>query len=136
MKKILLTIGLFSFTLFFAQKSENYLQIGYSSICCGTPSDKPVMDFVNQFQKKNKIKALEIYKQSGLGREGEYNLYIGMDKLSKTQKTNFVRGLKTAIDSQNNSRSKNRDGIVNFSENEMVQKADLSNARNLTLYKK
>jgi hypothetical protein len=59
-----------------------------------------------------------------------------MDKLSKTQKTNFVRGLKTAIDSQNNSRSKNRDGIVNFSENEMVKKADLSNARNLTLYKK
>ncbi|ALR30686.1 hypothetical protein ATE47_09170 [Chryseobacterium sp. IHB B 17019] len=136
MKKILLTIGLFSCTLFFAQKSENYLQIGYSSICCGTPSDKPVMDFVNQFQKKNKIKALEVYKQSGLGREGEYNLYIGMDKLSKTQKTNFVRGLKTAIDSQNNSRSKNRDGIVNFSENEMVKKADLSNARNLTLYKK
>jgi hypothetical protein len=136
MKKILLTIGLFSCTLFFAQKSESYLQIGYSSICCGTPSDKPVMDFVNQFQKKNKVKELEVYKQSGLGREGEYNLYIGMDKLSRTQKTNFVKGLRTAIDSQNNSRSKNRDGIVNFSENEMVKKADLTNARNLTIYKK
>jgi len=71
-----------------------------------------------------------------LGREGEYNLYIGMDKLSRTQKTNFVKGLRTAIDSQNNSRSKNRDGIVNFSENEMVKKADLTNARNLTIYKK
>ncbi len=136
MKKILFTLGLFLSTFFFAQKSENYLQIGYASICCGTPSDKPVMDFVGQFQKKNKIKELEVYKQSGLGREGEYNLYIGIDKLSKTQKTSFIKGLKKAIDAQNSARRENRDGIVNFNETELVKKADLSNARNLNIYKK
>ncbi|WP_449397717.1 hypothetical protein [Chryseobacterium wanjuense] len=122
MKKILFTLGLFLSTFFFAQKSENYLQIGYASICCGTPSDKPVMDFVSQFQKKNKIKELEVYKQSGLGREGEYNLYIGIDKLSKTQKTSFIKGLKKAIDAQNSARKENRDGIVNFNETELVKK--------------
>ncbi|WP_426278521.1 hypothetical protein ACN9MN_04165 [Chryseobacterium sp. S-02] len=133
MKKIIVTLGLFSAVLFSAQKSENYLQIGYASICCGTPSNKPVMDYINQFQKKSKIKNLEMYRQSGLGREGEYNLYIGIDGLSKTQKTSFIKGLKAAIDAQNNARNKESNGIVNFNESEMVKKSDLSNARNLTL---
>lgn len=135
MKKILLTIGLFSSVLFFAQKSENYLQIGYHSICCGTPSDKPVMDYLNQFQKKNKVKNFEIYRQSGLGREGEFNIYIGTDGFSKKQKIKFIDGLKAAVESQNRTRKPNRDGNVSFEETEMVKKADLSNARNLTLIK-
>ncbi|SEM95109.1 hypothetical protein SAMN05421856_109117 [Chryseobacterium taichungense] len=135
MKKIVLTIAIFGCTLFFAQKSENYLQIGYASVCCGTPSDKPVMDYLTKFKQKNKVKNLEIYKQSGLGREGEYNLYIGTDGLSKTQKNNFIKGLKAAVSSQNNARSKNSDGMVNFNESEIIKKADLSNARNLTQIK-
>ncbi|WP_346985677.1 hypothetical protein [Chryseobacterium sp. POE27] len=136
MKKVVLTIAIFGCTLFFGQKSENYLQIGYASVCCGTPSDKPVMDYLAKFQKQSKVKNLEIYKQSGLGREGEYNLYIGTDGLSKTQKNNFIKGLKAAVDSQNNARSKNSDGIVNFNESEIITKADLSKARNLTPIKK
>ncbi|WP_312902925.1 hypothetical protein [Chryseobacterium taichungense] len=135
MKKVVLTIAIFGCTLFFAQKSENYLQIGYASVCCGTPSEKPVMDYLTKFKQKNKVKNLEIYKQSGLGREGEYNLYIGTDALSKTQKNNFIKGLKAAVSSQNNARSKNSDGMVNFNESEIIKKADLSNARNLTQIK-
>lgn len=122
MKKIVLTIAIFGCTLFFAQKSENYLQIGYASVCCGTPSDKPVMDYLTKFKQKNKVKSLEIYKQSGLGREGEYNLYIGTDGLSKTQKDNFIKGLKAAVNSQNNARRKNSDGMVNFNESEIIKK--------------
>ncbi|WP_294286750.1 hypothetical protein [uncultured Chryseobacterium sp.] len=133
MKKVLATIGLFSSVLFFAQKSENYLQIGYASVCCGTPSDKPVMDYLAQFKTKSKVKSLEVYKQSGLGREGEYNLYIGTDGLSKTQKTDFIRGLKSAVNSQNKTRKSESTGLVNFNENETVKKADLMNARNITL---
>jgi hypothetical protein len=136
MKKVVLIIAIFGSTLFFAQKSQNYLQIGYASVCCGTPSEKPVMDYLTQFKQKNKVKNLEIYKQSGLGREGEYNLYIGTDGLSKTQKDNFIKGLKAAVDSQNNARSKNSDGMVNFNESEIITKAGLSNARNLTPIKK
>lgn len=135
MKKILLAIGLFSSILFFAQKSENYLVVGYHSICCGTPSDKPVMDYITKFRAKNKIKNFEVYRQNGLGREGEFNLYIGTDTFSKTQKMQFVNGLKAAIESQNRNKKPNRDGDVSFDETQIMKKADLSNARNLTLIK-
>lgn len=133
MKKVLATIGLFSSVLFFAQKSDSYLQVGYASVCCGTPSDKPVMDYLAQFKNKNRVKSLEVYRKSGLGREGEYNLYIGTDGLSKTQKTAFIDGLKSTVNSQNKARKTNSTGLVNFDENETVPKADLMNARNLTL---
>lgn len=122
MKKIVLIIGLFTSAVFFAQKSENYLQVGYHSICCGTPSSKPVMDFINQFQKKNKIKNFEVYRQSGLGREGEFNIYIGTDTFSRTQKTKFVEGLKAAINTQNQMKKPNRDGNVSFDETTTVKK--------------
>ncbi|KAA0128290.1 hypothetical protein FY557_09785 [Chryseobacterium sp. SN22] len=133
MKKVLATIGLFSSVLFFAQKSENYLQVGYASVCCGTPSDKPVMDYLAQFKNKNRVKNLEIYQQTGRGREGEYNLYIGTDGLSRTQKSAFIKGLKATVISQNKTRKSESTGLVNFDENESVKKADLMNARNVTL---
>jgi len=133
MKKVLATLGLFSSLLFFAQKSENYLQVGYASVCCGTPSNQPVMDYLAQFKNKNKVKNLEVYKKSGLGREGEYNLYIGTDGLSGTQKTAFIKGLKSAVNSQNNARKSESTGLVNFDEKETVRRADLGSVRNLTL---
>jgi len=132
MKKILLTIAVFACTLFFAQKSENYLSVGYASVCCGPPSDKPVRDFLSRFKSKNKLKNLEIYKQTGLGREGEYNLYIGTDFLSRTQKAGLIKGLKGAVETQNRARTKDSDGMVNFNEEKVVKKTDLSRARNLT----
>lgn len=135
MKKIAITIALFSFTFFFSQKNESYLQIGYHSMCCGTPSADPVMNYVNQFTKKNKVKNFEVYRQSGLGREGEFNLYVGTDGFSKTQKSKFISGLKEVINSQNRARKPNSDGTVSFDEAGTVKKADLSNARNLTLIK-
>ena len=64
----------------------------------------------------NKIKNFEIYRQSGLGREGEFNLYIGTDTFSKAQKMQFVNGLKAAIDAQNRMKKPNRDGDVSFDE--------------------
>lgn len=132
MKKILIATALFACTLFFAQKSENYLTVGYASVCCGPPSDRPVMDFLNKFKSKNKLKSLEIYKQNGLGREGEYNLYIGTDFLSKTQKAGLIKGLKAAVETQNGTRTKDSDGMVNFSPEKYTRKGDLSKARNLT----
>jgi hypothetical protein len=134
MKKILLTIGLFSSVLFFAQKNENYLQIGYHSMCCGTPSADPVLNYINQFKKKNKIKNFEVYRQNGLGREGEFNIYIGTDGFSQKQKSKFITGLQATVNSQNKARKRpNSDGTVSFDTTELVKKADLSNARNLTL---
>ncbi|MBT2622365.1 MULTISPECIES: hypothetical protein [Chryseobacterium] len=136
MKKTAILLSIFCFTFFFSQKNQNYLQVGYASICCGTPSEQPVINYISQFQKKNKTKPFEIYRQSGLGREGEFNLYIGIDALSKTKKSNFISGLKTAVSLQNMKKNKSSEGNVNFDETQILTKADLANSRNLTIYKK
>lgn len=136
MKKILLVFGLFCFSFFFSQKNQSYLQVGYASICCGPPSADPVINYIGKFVKKNKIKNLEIYRQSGMGKEGEFSLYIGIDSLSKTQKTSFIKGLHSAVSLQNSEKNKNGAGIVNFDEAMVVTKADLANKINLTIYKK
>ncbi|MBD3905786.1 hypothetical protein NAL32_06680 [Chryseobacterium sp. Ch-15] len=134
MKKLFLTIAVFGCTFFFAQKSENYIEIGYNSICCGPPSSAPVMNYISSFQgKKNSV---EIFKQSGLGREGEYKLFIGIDALSKSKKAKFMKGLEAAINSQNKSRNENSDGIVNFESKTTVKKDKLKTLNNLTIYKK
>lgn len=135
MKNLILTLSIFCCTFVLAQKNENYVEIGYSSICCGTPSTDPVMNYVNQFQKKNKTKSFEILQQPGLGREGEFNLYISTSQLSKTQKTSFIKGLQSAISSQNTERKENSDGTVNFQETKMVTKGDLAKIKNLIIYK-
>ncbi len=133
MKKIILTIAVFSCAFFFAQKSKNYIEIGYNSICCGTPSSAPVMNYINSFQGK---KNLEIYRQSRLGREGEYKLFIGIDALSKSKKAKFIKGLEATINSQNKSRNENSDGIVDFNSRTIIKKEKLSTLNNLTIYKK
>ncbi|WP_326984134.1 hypothetical protein VUJ46_06190 [Chryseobacterium sp. MYb264] len=136
MKNIFLAIFILFSALLWAQKGQNYLQIGYSSICCGTPSVDPVKNYIYQFQKKNKIKSIEVLKQSGLGREGEFNLYIQIDQLSKTQKPSFIKGLQAAVLAQNSKRKQNQDGIVHFEEITIVSKQDLINTKNITIYKK
>lgn len=121
---------------FFSQKSMSYLQISYGSICCGTPSTKPVTDYIKKFEKSNHLKAFEVLKQGGLGREGEFNLYIGIDRLGKKKKSTFIKGLQSAIASQNKKRKQDSDGTVNFDPAATVYKSDLSNIKNLTIYKK
>ena len=135
MKNLILTLSIFCCTFVFAQKNENYIEIGYSSICCGTPSTDPVINYINQFQKKYKTKPFEILQQQGLGREGEFNLYISTSQLSQSQKSNFVKGLQSAISSQNIKRKENSDGTVNFQETQTVTKKDLAKIKNLIIYK-
>ncbi|MFY1045621.1 hypothetical protein [Chryseobacterium sp. GP-SGM7] len=136
MKKIFLTLGIFSCVFFYAQKSENFYEISYNSICCGTPSTAPVMNYIESFKTKNKVKEIEVFRQSGLGREGEFKLFVGIDALSKTKRQSFIKGLNSAINSQNNTRNQSSDGIVNFQSTELVKKANLKQINNLTIYKK
>ncbi|PKF75588.1 hypothetical protein [Chryseobacterium sp. PMSZPI] len=136
MKKIILTVALFCFTFFFSQKNQNYLEISYGSVCCGPPSDKPVISYLKDFKKKNQIKSLEILIQSGLGREGEFSLYVGTDFLTKNQKSRLIRGLTAAVSNQNGSRKQESNGTVFFDSTAVVHQQDLMNAKNLTIYKK
>lgn len=136
MKKIAFITFFFCFAFFFSQKSMSYVRISYGSICCGTPSTKPVTDYLKKFEKSNQLRAFEILKQSGLGREGEFNLYIGTDKLGKKQKSVFTKGLQSVIALQNKNRKQESDGTVDFDPAVAVYKSDLTNIKNLTIYKK
>lgn len=135
MKKIALIIGILSCGFFFSQKSEKYIPVGYSSICCGPPSANPVMNYILEFQKKNKKRVLEVYKQSGLGREGEYTLYIGIDSLTKSKKKKFMTGLESVINLQNSKKDEGRDGSVAVELKNLTPKTELLGMKNLTLYK-
>lgn len=135
MKNLIVILSIFCCTSVFAQKKQSYVRISYSSICCGTPSTNPVMTYVNQFQKKNKTKAFEIVRQSGLGREGEFDLYINTDQLSKTKKTKFITGLQSAIALQNKNRNENSDGFVNFDESKMFLKPDVRKTERVLIQK-
>lgn len=78
---------------------------------------------------------MEILIQSGLGREGEFNLYVGTDKLSAKQKKQLIQNLSAVTALQNGKRKGNSSGFVNFDPTVTVSQPDLMNARNLTIYK-
>ena len=116
MKKaiILLCISLFSYS--FGQENKEYLKIDFTSICCGTPSQQPLIDYIKDFQKQEKLKKFEIWRESELGYEGEFALYIGLDQLKKTKKIQFLNEVKNISESFNMQRNKNKDGYINVSE--------------------
>ena len=136
MKKVLSAGALFCFTLFFSQKNQNYLKISYASVCCGPASEKPVISYLKEFKRKNQIRSLEILMQKGLGKEGEFNIYVGTDFLSINQRSRLIRGLNAAVSNQNNGRKQESNGMVHFDSADIAHQQDLVNAKNLTIYKK
>lgn len=136
MKKVLLSASLFCSTFFFSQKNQNYLEIGYTSVCCGPASEKPVVNYLKEFKRKNQIRSLEILIQRGLGREGEFKLYVGTDFLTINQNKRLVRGLTAVVSNQNNNKKQEDIGIVFFNPADIAHQEDLMNAKNLTIYKK
>ncbi|AZA99076.1 hypothetical protein EG359_05415 [Chryseobacterium joostei] len=136
MKKIILAAALFCFAFTFSQKNQNYLEISYGSVCCGPLSEKPVISFLKEFKKKNQIRSLEILMQKGMGREGEFSLYVGTDFLTTNQRSRLVRGITAAVSNQNNNRKSENNGTVNFDPATIVHQQDLIKGKNLTIYKK
>ncbi|OCA79850.1 hypothetical protein BBH99_05235 [Chryseobacterium contaminans] len=136
MKKILLAAALFCSTFFFSQKNQNYLKISYSSVCCGPASEKPVISYLKEFKRKNQIRSLEILMQKGMGREGEFELYVGTDFLTINQRKRLVRGLMASISNQNNNKKSQNIGNINFDPADIAHQEDLMNVKNLTIYKK
>ncbi|MDR4951128.1 hypothetical protein REB14_02885 [Chryseobacterium sp. ES2] len=136
MKKIIITTALFAFTFFYSQKNQNYLEISYRSVCCGPASDKPVMSFLKEFKNKSQIKSMEVLIQKGMGREGEFTLYVGTDFLTKNQKKRLIRGLTATVSNQNNNKKSQSTGNVSFDSTAVVTQSDLTDVKNLTIYKK
>jgi hypothetical protein len=127
LKLIIITLALTP-ALAFSQTNKSYIRIGYSSICCGTPSDKPLMDFVKNFEKENKLKPFEMFIEQGLGKEGEHAFYLGTDNLSSQLLQLFWDGLKTTASKQNEQRSKNKDGYVNVAD-KLIPNSTLKNIK-------
>jgi len=126
--KLIIIALVFNPVIAFSQTNKNYIIVSYSSICCGTPSEKPIMDYVKNFEKKNKLKPFEIFVEYGLGKEGEHDFYIGTDTLSAKLIKSFLDGLNITATNQNKKRSENADGYVNV-DNKLTSNSTLENIK-------
>ena len=124
MKKLIILFFITFLNYSYAQKNSKYIEVGFSSICCGTPSPQPLIDYIKNFQKQNKLKNFEIWKEDGLGYEGEYAMYIGIDQLKKRKKTIFLNEIKSISETFNKNRNNNQDGYINVSE-DLISKENL-----------
>lgn len=128
MKKSALIVFILLFFISNAQKNEKYVRIDFSSICCGTPSEKPLMDYIEKFRQQNKWKDFEIWEETGLGDEGEYALFVGIDALKCKKKKLLISGLKSIIANFERNRNNNHDGNLLLGE-DLVAKEELIKKR-------
>lgn len=117
MKKILFVIAFIFMSTNYGFSQEKYrISIGFSSICCGTPDDKIILDYIQTFKKSNKIKAIKTTLISGLGREGEHQYVFTLNELSKKQRIRFISKLKEICTVFEKKRNINHDGSINMTE--------------------
>lgn len=108
-------------TVAFAQNSTTYpVVVSFGSLCCGVPSDEPVIKLIRSFKKQYKIKQIAVDNIGPMGREGEYYLAFRLKEFSKAQKIKFIQQLKKTAATMK------EQGYAEIKENETVNKADLS----------
>lgn len=71
--------------------------IQFQSVCCGVPSETPLISFIKTFKRNNKIKKITAFKIGPLGREGEYNVGFKLTELNRAQKKSFIKKLKLLV---------------------------------------
>jgi hypothetical protein len=71
--------------------------IQFQSVCCGVPSEEPLITFLKTFKRNNKIKKITAYKIGPLGREGEYNVGFKLTELNRAQKRSFIKKIKLLV---------------------------------------
>lgn len=70
------------------------MAIQFHSVCCGVPSEIPVVKMIKSFKKKNHIKSITAYHIGPLGKEGEYDLAFQLTELNKSQRVKLIGQLK------------------------------------------
>jgi hypothetical protein len=132
MKKIcfFLLLGTLLTTIALAQNSEPYAAVvSFNSMCCGVPSNAPVMKLIKSFKKQYKIKQVTVDSIGPMGREGEYYLAFSLKEFSKTQKVKFIQQLKkTAVTMKDK-------GSAEVRENETIDKSGFSRGTTVTSLK-
>jgi hypothetical protein len=122
MKKII-TLSLLLLSLnTFAQKTTYRVVVKFGSMCCGVPSNKPLLDYVATFKKKNKIKKIVCDSIGPMGREGEYYMAFTLKELKKTQIANFVKEITDLAATMK------EQGYANVEENVEIDKASIGRA--------
>jgi hypothetical protein len=122
MKK-LITLSLLLLSInTFAQKTTYRVVVKFGSMCCGVPSNKPLLDYVAAFKKKNKIKKIVCDSIGPMGREGEYDMAFTLKELKKTQIENFVKEI-TAL-----AGTMKEQGYANVEENIEIDLSSLGRA--------
>ena len=132
MQKLL--VSFFAFVLLtstaHAQQTDTYpVIVSFNSVCCGVPSDTPLMNMIKSFKKQYKIKQVTADKIGPVGREGEYYLAFRLKELSKAQKVKFIQQLKRTAATMKDQ------GNAEVRENETVDKAGLSRGTTVSLLK-
>ena len=100
MKKILFILILIS-TSFSFLHAQNKSKVGtkyaavisFNSFGTGTPSDKPLRQYITKFKKSAAIGKICADKMGPFGREGEYKLGFVLKELNVSQKRRFLSGL-------------------------------------------
>lgn len=114
----------------FAQNGTTYpVVVSFGSMCCGVPSNAPVLKLIKSFKKQYKIKQVAVDSIGPMGREGEYYLAFRLKEFSKAQKIKFIQQLKKTAAGMK------EQGVAEIKENETVNKADLSSRTAVTLLK-
>jgi hypothetical protein len=117
-------------TIASAQQADTYpVIVSFNSMCCGVPSDTPLMNMIQRFKKQYKIKQVTADKIGPMGREGEYYLAFRLKEFSKAQKIKFIQQLKKTAATMKDK------GSAEVRENETVNKADLSSGTAVTTLK-
>jgi transcriptional regulatory protein LevR len=118
---ILLTLTLLSLKSF-SQKTTYRVVVKFGSMCCGVPSDKPLLDYITAFKKKNKIKKINSDRIGPMGKEGEYDMAFSLKELKKQQVEIFVKEVTTLAATMK------EQGYANVEENVEVDLAALGRA--------
>lgn len=74
--------------------------VSFGSICCGTPSDDFLKDFIKEFNCKNKV-TINAWQLGGCGREGEFKILFSLVKFKEAKKIKLIAALKKLIPEQN-----------------------------------
>lgn len=106
----------------FAQINKYRVVVKFGSMCCGVPSNKPLLNYIATFKKKNKIKKIACDSIGPLGREGEYDMAFKLKELKKAQVETFVKEI-TAL-----AATMKEQGYANVEENTELDKASIGRA--------
>jgi hypothetical protein len=107
-----------------AQSTKNYrVAVAFRSICCGVPSNEPLLDYVRDFKANEKVKKMIHYDHIGpLGKEGEYSMGFDLKELCRRDRKKFIAGLKIIVPTLKDK------GTASVEENYMLDAASLGRA--------